>query len=222
VANRLKQLLDTTDDNHKLWVALLTPSWLSGLVVVIASLAVMVITLVTLNFPGSSLQIILNDQKSNVQSGLGTTSSTINNNFSSSELISDIPLFVLWGCVGLLTYSFATSVGNAFRTAHDFRAELHFTNLNRRQLLRHAWRRLSARIVMLAIWFLLIHFTIHIILPYAVALTQFAGGTVGLANTLLNAGMAFVVLTFCLHLHTIMLRLIFLKPRILSTALYLD
>lgn len=222
MANKLKQLLDTTDDNHKLWVALLTPSWLSGLVVVIASLAVMVITLVTLNFPGSSLQVLLNDQKSNVQSGLSNTSSTISSNFSSSELISDIPLFILWGCVGLLAYSFATSVVGAFQTAHDFRAELHYTNLNRRQLLIHAWRQLATRIATLVVWFLLIHLTIRIILPYAVALTQFAGGTVGLANTILNAGVAFVVLTLCLHLHTIVLRLIFLRPRILSTALYLD
>ncbi len=219
MSNSGKQADSTGASNRRILGALLTPSWLSGLVVVVASLAVMTTTIAALHFPGSGLQLLLNDQSNGSQPSLDTGSLAVSSNFSSNELVSDIPLFVLWGCVGLLAYSFIMNLSGALRQASEFRAKLDFTNIDRQQLVQQALQRLALRAVVLVAWVLFIELTIHVILPYAVALTQFSSSAVGLFNTGLDAVLAFAVLVVCLHVHTIMLRLLLLKPRVFFSAL---
>lgn|GEM_PF-1266804 len=220
VPKSIKQSLGASDDNHKLFVILLNPSWLSGLVAAIASLAVMMTTVIALHFPGSSLQLLLDDHKGSAAPSLSTGSLTVSNNFSSNQLISDIPLFVLWGCVGLLVYSLIISIANALGGVGELMVELNFTHVRRWRLLGQELSRLLIRIVVLVGWVLFTEITIHTILPYVIALTQFASGAVGIVNTVLDTFLAFVVLTVCLHLHVILLRLLMLKPRLFGQTDY--
>ena len=220
VPKSIKQSLGASADNHKLFIILLTPSWLSGLVAVVASLAVMVTTVMALHFPGSSLQLLLDDHKGNTSPSLSTGSLAVSNNFSSNQLINDIPLFVLWGCVGLLVYSLIISTANTLGGAGELMAELNFTHVKRWRLLGQELGRLLIRVIVLVGWVLFTEITVHTILPYVIALTQFASSAVGVMNTVLDAALAFVVLTACLHLHVILLRLLMLKPRLFGQTDY--
>src|SRR4051812_15100251 len=91
--------------------ALLAPSWLSGLGAILGSLVILTGTIIVLHFPGSSLQQLIQAHRHESQPvSISYNYEVVDNNFSANNFISNLPLFVFWGCVGLIVYSFVINI----------------------------------------------------------------------------------------------------------------
>lgn len=201
----------------KLFGQLVTPSWLSGLVAVVASLALVTTAAVTLHYNGSSLQLLRQTQADS-QSVIAQDSNSVNANLTANWFVSDIPLLVLWGAVGWLAYLLVTQTIRAFTNAIDLHSELQYVHANRRQQLQQIFLRFGIRLILLVTWLLYAEFTIHVLVPYIMALADAGSGGLGwLADTTyLLSAMGLTVV--CVHLHTVMLRLVLLRPRVFGQA----
>jgi L-cystine uptake protein TcyP (sodium:dicarboxylate symporter family) len=194
---------------------LLTPSWLSGFVTVVASLLVVFGSLGLLYFKTKDFQLLTVLQASD---STGAHSQAISDNFSSSSLVSDVPLFIFWAGVGVVAYAFTIAIINALQSAAFMQEELGYLHADRQKLLRYAAERLGVRLVALVAWFVYLNYTVHRLVPYAMAVA-YAGTTE--SNWLKGGVLIFgstLMLIIVFHLHTILLRLIALRPRLFGVS----
>ena len=204
---------------------LLRPSWFSGLVSILVSTGVVLGAVLTfVHYNGSTLsgnlRQLLDLHGQVVTPSVNSTYQTLGNNFSSNVLISDIPLFIFWAGVGLVVYSFTTNIFGALRNVAELGAQLGYVNANRRELVTAALEHLLIRATVLVAWLLFMRYTAHVLLPYVIAVAH-----AGLGNipTITAAGYmlwGIFLLAVCLHLHTILLRLLLLKPRVFWQSAY--
>jgi multisubunit Na+/H+ antiporter MnhB subunit len=192
---------------------LITPSWMSLLLGIVVSLIVVLGSLGLAYYRSSTLQTLINldqTQSTKVDGSYRVTSE----NDRLSVILSDLPLFIFWAGVGMAAYSFTTGIWGSFQSVAELGEEMNYVHVKRRELLTYAFERLALRIGALIGLLALLNYTVHRILPYSVALS-YAGTT---ENNWLT-GVLFVlfgmlVLLVVSHAHTILLRLIVLKPRL--------
>lgn len=191
--------------------ALLIPSWLSALLAVVLGAGVVVGAIFLLYYHGSNLQLLVTQQQESRLSN-----QVISNSLPANNWISDIPLFVFWAGVGVIAYWFVAALIQALHTVVELRQELEYVHVSRHELIRHAFERLAIRTLALIIWFVYLNFSVHHIMPYAIAV-----GYAGTAATnwlqgavLILAGI--LAAAICLHIHTIFVRFIALKPRLFT------
>lgn len=196
---------------------LFKPSWLSGLVIVLVSLGLILGTVLSVQYQESSLRLL---RAENTQPHtLSTGYKTIDTNFSTNTAIGYIPLFIFWAGIGLIVYSFTMAAVNAVRNAAELEAETHYVNVNRQALLLHAAERVILRFVVLVAWLLYIKFTLHVILPYALAVAYAATGSIGYLASVGYILWGISLLCIGLHLHIILMRLFVLRPRLFGQVI---
>jgi hypothetical protein len=197
-------------------LAVLTPSWLSGLIAVTIALVVVAMTVIGLHYRSSDFQLLRAAQVEN--QAISYNYQAVNNSFSSNTLLSDLPLLVLWGGVGLVVYSLTMRIVGSYSRAMEFRQELDYVHADRQALIRSAITRALIRLLVLIAWFLYLQFTVHVLLPYVIALAYAGSGSLDLnlwqETFYLIAGVVLLALT--IHLHTVALRLALLKTRVLE------
>lgn len=197
--------------------ALLTPSWLSGLVCVVASVALVLVTLSLFYYRGSSLNNLVIDQQQQASAQAITPDyAEVNNSFGSHAIISDIPLFIFWAGIGAIVYAFVSAIIGAFRSIAELRKDMEYVNASRQELVKWEVERAAIRLVALVLWVIFLNYTLHFVYPYAAALS-YAGSAAGnwLFELLFILG-SVLVLGVCGHLHVIFLRLIAIRPRLLG------
>lgn len=150
---------------------------------------------------------------------LARSYSAVNSGVTSTGLVSNLPLFVFWGGIGLVTYWCAMSILRAFKQVAELEQEMNYVNANRQELIHEAFTHVGVRVMVMLVWFLYLQATIHIVVPYAIAVAYAASGA---HNLFYGAGYVLWgmgVLAVALHLHTILLRLVFLRPRLFGGEL---
>jgi hypothetical protein len=218
---RITQSLGATGSNRKLFIALLTPSWLSGLLAVTVS-AIAIIGTIGMNYYSNhGLQGLFNLHGVSSNASISSTSQVLSTNFSASTAVSDIPLFIFWAGVGVIVYSLASNVVSALRDAVDIGEELNYVNVNRRTLVQTAFGHLAIRVVILGVWFAFLRYTTRVILPFVFSITHVSTGHVSAVIVVGYPAAAISILVVCLHIHTILLRGLLLKPRLFSQVRYL-
>jgi hypothetical protein len=204
-------------DIKQLWLAI-TPSWLSGFVACLASLAVVVWTIVISRFRGSNLRQELFEVHA---SGAGISSfdfKNVTDNLARNQVISNMPLFLFWAGIGVIVYFFAISIAGAFGKAVNLERELGYVNAPRQRLLRTAALHAILRLVMLGAWIVYLQVFLRILLPYSLGAAHVAA-TSALLSAVVYAAVSAVILLVSLHMHVVMLRLIFLRTRIFGSSL---
>lgn len=205
-------------EDGKNFALLLRPSWLSGLLTVVISLGVVIGAAALLYYNGSSWQQLISEQRH--------TSSEVTNNLTAFEtkvnsnpFVSSLPLLIFWAGVGVIVYSFIIAIMEMFHNALELKQEMRYIHANRPLLLRQALLHLLLRGIFLSAWVFFVSATLHTILPYVIALTYAGSGNLGwLYNSTYLIG-AILVSMICLHLHTVLLRLLALKPRLFGQSL---
>lgn len=215
----MKKIFNTDDTDSRLLTMLVTPSWLSGVVAVVGALGIIIGTMLSAQFEGSSLQAEYLKYQSTASPA---NYNDATDNFFGSGFINNLPLLIFWALIGVVVYLFAVSIFNAVRHTAELKGELEYANVNRRSLLMQAGMHLAIRLVALIVWVAYINFFLHQIVPYCMAATL-----AGMSQITTWQGIGFiilaaVVLVLAIHLHAIMLRLIVLRPRIFTKALYVD
>lgn len=202
------------DDLNELGV-LLKPSWLSGLIAVVVSLVIVVGTVAMIHYNGSSWQLLLSHQQHHT---VESNSVAFEQQVTKNVFVSNLPLLVFWAGVGMIVYSFIIALSDVFRNVLELKEEMHYVHANRKRLLRQAVLHLVLRATFLAVWVACVHYTIHVLLPYIIALAYAGSGDIGwLYNSTYLVG-ALIISAISLHLHTVLLRLVLLKPRLFGQA----
>lgn len=210
-----KSVLSFSKDDLNQLGDLLKPSWLSGLVVVVASLAIVFGSVAYLHYSGSSWQLLLSNQQ---QHEVESNSVALEQEVTGNVLVSNLPLLVFWAGVGMIVYSFIIALGDIFRNVVELKEEMHYVHANRKSLLGQAILHLVLRAIFLTIWVIYVQYSIHILLPYVIALAYAGSGDIGLIYNMTYLAGAVVIAAISLHLHTVLLRLLLLKPRLFGQA----
>jgi hypothetical protein len=201
---------------NKHFRTLLTPSWLSTFVGVTLALLITGATVVISNFQGSQLQQQLFENQARATAATTTSGaySDITSNIAGNKFLSDVPLLLVWGAVGLVVYFGAMAVARSLGNAAGLREQLNYMNVSREALIKQTAINFVIRLAAIAVWLGLLIVTLKMIGPYALA-------SASLAQTLTVESVGFVLLAVLIlfittQAHAICLRLIALRPRIFT------
>lgn len=211
----LNEAVNDQNQNLAFIGKVLQPSWLSGLIDIAVSVALVVGTLISATYSSSGLRYLIDQEKQRAQQNYAPYT-PLPDHFSSNQLLGDIPLLIFWMGVGLVAYWFMSAVLVAWRDAAELKEELDYVHVDRRALVRQAAERLGLRAIVLIGWVLYIAFTLRVLLPYILALATAAKGA-GSALPAIGFGLLAVGLAaLVLHIHLICLRLLWLRSRLIT------
>jgi hypothetical protein len=210
---------DETTINHRRLIALLSPSWLSGLMAAFGGLGITIGIILDFSVKHSSAgQSLMNLSTMQQSAPQPLTQPGVIN----TSLENTWPLIAFWAVVGLVVYFIAETIVKALREVAEFRDELSYVHANPDKLYRAALRSFGVRLLIIIIWFIFIDSFFKVILPQCVTWSYAAATNLTQIHAVTDAILAIVVIALSLHLHTIFMRLTFGKVRLLSSALYLD
>ncbi len=205
--------------NERLFDALLTPSWLSGLIAIAAGLVVTIGVVLAFSFNTSQIQQQLgNLQNTSKQSVLtlpgqtppGTTANSLQNTW---------PLLAFWGVVGLVVYFIVETIAKAISNAAALREELYYVHAKRDTLIKMTVEYLVIRLIIVAFWLIFIDLFLKRIIPYSITASHAAASDPKSLSAFLYILLSFVMIAGSLHLHAIFLRLIARRPRVFSATI---
>lgn len=216
----MKHLKHGSGHDAKLFGLLLMPSWLSTIIGATISLGIVVYTLVSAHYRGSNAQLtFLNYGKP----GLDATTQSVSNRLASNELLANLPLFIFWALVGAVVYMFAINIFTAFKYVAEVTDEIeHYENVNRRQLIRVAVEKLAIRLGVLLVWIPYVLLFFSWVVPYGIAASLAASADFPSFSSGAIATLAVIILFAAIHLHVVLLRLLTLRVRLFSSAVYVD
>lgn len=197
--------------------SVLTPSLSSGLMAVAAGLAVLFGTIVAAKFPNSDFQVLWRESQSHqAQRTLNDVYAEANQDLDENNWLSDAPLLVLWGGVGVVAYLFTMNLAKIYKEAEELKAELEYVRTDKNKLARELVIKTLFRSGMAIILFLFVQFSLRTVLPYAVAAASVASAP-DIASLAYGA-LSFFVIVVSVHVAVILLRLIALRPRLFSAG----
>ena len=205
--------------DRRLYGLLLLPSWLSGSLTTLIGLGFCIGTIFLARYQSSSVRLYFINYRADQLSG---TYHHLSNTLLGNSFVGNLPLLVFWGLVGLVVYMFAANLVSTARHAAELKKELNYVHANRHSILWRPVELLSVRLVVLGVWALYIMVFFQQILPYCVAASIVGAGQFNAVYDSLYALTAVVIMIVALHLHVVLLRMLLLKPRLFSRALYAD
>jgi hypothetical protein len=202
-----------TSSLRQIWRALL-PSWLSGLVAGVVSLAAVAGTIIVTNYEVSGLRQEIFEAQNSGTGVQGFDYQAITNHLAQNQLISNLPLFLFWAALGVVVYLLATGLWSGLANAEELREELDYVNAPRQWILRTILIHLTVRLMVLVLWVIYLQIFLRILLPYVLAAAHVAATSLLSFSGIGYALLALVVGLLALHVHVVLLRLLLLKVRV--------
>ncbi len=210
-------VLHISKEDKRFLKLLFTPSWLSGLIIVLAGLTVSVGVIVTFSFSHSSLKQYLQSwEQSRIHKSVvdvNQSSATINPTLKNSW-----PLIFVWGLVGLFTYAVAASVVRFILETIEFRKEMNYVHANPRSMLIVTIEHIVMRLVAAILLGMLGFEFMNKILPYAVNAASVSATNLLSVQGIGYALKSFIVTSLSVYIATILLRLMFGRARLTSSV----
>jgi len=193
------------------------PSWLSAVLCVFVSLAVIAGGIALDQYRNSPLhQQFLVWRTSAATSSYATT---LNAEFTSDRVQSVTSVastFAFWFFVGFLTYSIVYGIYEAVHTAREFGGQLGFVHLSRGRYIWDTVLKISTRLSALVLWFAYILLFVRGIVPLTLAAIHVAAtNPISLSGLEFSLG-AFTALAVSLHIHVVLIRLVLLRTRVFT------
>ena len=210
------------DERDKSLIKLaLSPSWLSMLVSICCAFAVLIGVILVANYQGTSYQQQVAEYRAKQINAHYSSDDEVFEGLEGNTFSDVVPVIVIWGILGVIIFYFSVAIVQSFQHAYEFKQELQYVNANRNEMIRTAFVHLGIRLIVGILWLLFSIGFFNTILPYAVnsALAVAALGWV--PESLLYAVFCLLAIGASMHLNTIFLRLLLLKPRVFNSALYL-
>jgi hypothetical protein len=185
---------------------LLSPSWLSGLVVVLAGLCITVGTILTFSFDTSAIQQqLLSWQQHQPSHTLTTPDQTVSD--PTPSLQNTWPLLLVWSAVGLLVYVLAINVIQALSKAEKLRMTMDYVNAKPKAMIHsaieHLILRLLAGLSAVVLLWLFLHYTV----PYSITAAHASAVEPASLAGFVYAMLSFSIVVLNLHLVVIFARL---------------
>jgi len=191
---------------------LLLPSWGSLVASLVFSLAVVIGTVLALYYQASDFRQLRSLQQAQASS-VTQNYQQVGDGLEHNTFVSNIPLLVFWGVVGMIVYSFVMSLLRAVENAVELEQEMHYVHPNH-ALRRLAFIRLALRVGAAVALFLYLKVTLKIIVPYVIALVYAGTAPEGVWVNSVYMVSALVVMAACLHGYVILARLLTLRARL--------
>lgn len=194
---------------------LLTPSWLSGLIVVAAGLVLTVGVVLAFSFNNSQIQQQLVGLQNTVSPSLTLPGQTPPGGGNNS-LQNTWPLLGFWAVVGLVVYLVVETVAKSVRQAMELRHEMDYVHARRDLIAKTAAEFVLIRAVAAVILLVLVQLFFKKALPYSITAAHAAASDLRSPGALLDALLAFSLVAVSLHVMVIFLRLSLRRARIFS------
>jgi hypothetical protein len=202
-------------DDRRLLGSLLSPSWLSGLVVVIIGLVITLGTFITFNFDTSAIQQqLVSWQQNQPERPLTTPYESLPS--SKPTLQNTWPLLLVWGIVGLVVYAVAINVTRALSDAAKLRQTMDYVNALPKAMLEFVVGHIALRVlaVLMAAGLLWLFFKQTI--PYSITAAHASAVEPASLNGFVYALLSFAIVVVHLHLIIIFARLATGRPRVFA------
>jgi hypothetical protein len=195
---------------------LLTPSWLSGLVAIMAGLAMSVGVIVAFHVANNSFRQQLTALSQTQQHQQTLTQPGELPPAQNNSLQANVPVLVLFAFAGVAIYSIATGLVNSVRSLAQIRREINYVNARPKSLLKEFSEQAGLRLGALLVWALFTTVFVRRIIPYAITSAHASAVTVLSVSGIKDAFFAFIVVTLSMHLHAIFLRLVSRRVRVFA------
>lgn len=200
--------------DKRLFRDLVLPSWLSGLLAVSVSMALIGLTIVLTHFSDTVKQSLLGLQQVSTQSSVGAKAIMVSDNFASNAALNNVLIFLLWGSIGLMVFSIVQVILTEVRRANNVVQELNYINADRHSILREALTRETIKVIAFVLFWLLLRYAIYTTAPYTIAVAHTLAIHPSTVATWWRIIYAALLCILSLHILTVLLRLTFLRPRI--------
>jgi hypothetical protein len=208
----MKMIQITTEDKHYLR-AVLTPSWLSGLAVILAGLIITGGAILTFSLNNSAFkQDLLGWEQSHTSTGLSVTGQSLTP--VSPTLSNSWPLIIVWALVGVATYVIAASITRFIIETIQFRRQLDYVHANPRTMVENIIEHLAMRLVAVGLLAILVIVFIYRTLPYVIGAGQASAAYAWNLSGARYAATSFILTVLCTYAASILLRLSVGKTRV--------
>ena len=167
--------------NERRLRALLTPSWLSGLLAILGGLIVTGGVIIVFNFNNGPLrqQLITLENTNNSQPALTLPGQAPPE--TRNSLQNTWPLFAFWGMVGLAVYFVVESIIKTITEAEEFSRELNYVHAKRAKMIWSLVEGLAFRFVSIIVWLIFLDLFIKRFIPYSITAAQASVGSSSIA-----------------------------------------
>lgn len=205
-----------SDEDKQLIGQILSPSWLSGLIAVVAGLTICIGVGVVFHYNDTAVQKqIIAWQQSKPQRALTTPEQTLQEN-DKPTLKGSWPLILLWSVIGLLVYSIAAYIVHSIQSAKQLRDTLDYTNVNKETVIKSTVEHLLIRFMALILFVAGCSLFVNRVIPYSITAARVTAIDLFSISGILAAVLSFASVAVSLHILTILLRLTVARPRVFS------
>ena len=200
---------------YKRVLELLSPSALGSVIYLVASLSLVLSVIFINRYRSSSLKL----QYQYYQSHHTISNSYLTGSILQNSVVKDLPLVLFWALVGVVVYLIGFDVIKTLRSAVELREELNYVHVHRLSLIKDVFTKFAVRVVAIGLLLPCLLIFFHRIIPYCIKiaiLTTAAGNLVGVIGYTV---LAIIVASAAIHINLILIRLVFLKPRLFSNIL---
>ena len=203
-------------EDNRLLKLLLTPSWLSGLVAVVAGLTISVGVIVAFEAHNSLLQQQLVSWEQTLPQPALTTPGQAVPQSNRPTAQNSWTLLLLWSLVGLLVYGLVATMVHSIARAEGLRESLKYVHANPRTLLASTAQHLLLRSIAAITLAGFAAAFVKQVVPYGITAAHASAADVMSLDGGLYALLSFALIAVSLHLMTILLRLALGRARVFS------
>jgi uncharacterized membrane protein len=206
-------MLKLTSEDEHFMRAVLTPSWLSGLVIALAGIVITGGAILTFSLNHSAFkQDLLGWEQSHTNSSLSVTGQSTQ--AVTPTLANSWSLILIWAAVGLITYIVAASIVRAIMETMEFRRELDYVHANPRSMLTNVIEHLVMRFIAGVLLVLLLILFVYHTLPYVISASRTSATNLVSVSGARYAAVAFLITALCTYAGSILLRLTLGRKRV--------
>lgn len=153
------------------------------------------------------------------QSNLVPTAHDIGNKINNNQYLKDSPLFLFWCLVGLICYTIVETLLRGVKDAGEIADEFRYVNFKRHGVVSELVTRTCVRVIALLGVVFLFRYTLFKLLPVSISSVQNLSINPGYMPNWLSAIFGIIFFAICIHAIVVLIRLVFLRPRIIGTEL---
>lgn len=204
--------------DRKLFLLLLTPSWLSGFVAVTLTLCVSVGSMLLLHFGNIAHQGLFASvlyTKRSIPLSAHTVSQRILNN----PTVGNMVFLLFWATVGCIVSITAAGFAKELNRIISLEKTLGYVHVDRKAFIRDAVVRLLVRIVATVCLWILLHLLVYTFMPYLIAVAHTVTTHPASITAWLDNVYAVLGCILAIHVLTIDMRLLLLRPRLTASPM---
>jgi hypothetical protein len=204
-----------TSKDKKMIGLLLSPSWLSALVAIIAGLIISIGVIAAFTANNSSVQQQLISWQQN-QPAEEIKPFTPDPEANKPSLKNSWPLLIVWSIIGLVVYMVAGTIVHSISKAEEMRESLGYVNANRDRMIRLTAEHVVLRVLAAITFGILVALLIKNVIPYSITAAHASAADFFSSTGVLYAILSFAIIVVTIHLQTIFLRMSLGRVRLFS------